>query len=129
MILGQIELDDHFEITIRYRRNKVGCPSCGGMMVRKHDSTFQHKKDRKLRDKRVILTLEKRRFWCLSCGKVFTEPDEVFGPRRRSSKRLRKYLGERAIHQTVSQVAKEEGVSESLVRRAFSEETGSQLLN
>jgi transposase len=127
MVVGQIELDDHFEVTVRYRRDKVACPRCGSMMVRKHESTFQHKKDRKLRDKIVVLSLEKRRFRCLSCSRVFTEPDEVFGPRRRSSERLRKYLGDRARHQAVSRVAKEEGVSESLVRRCFTEETASQL--
>jgi transposase len=127
MILGQIELDDHFEVTVRYRRDKVACPGCGSMMVRKHESTFQHKKDRKLRDKIVVLTLEKRRFRCLSCSKVFTEPDEVFGSKRRSTKRLRKYLGERAGHQAVSRVAKEEGVSENLVRRCFTEGSASEL--
>ena len=127
MILGQVELDDHFEVTIRYRREKVACPKCGGMVVQKHESTFQRKKDRKLRDKIAILTLEKRRFRCLSCGKVFTEPDEVFGSRRRSTKRLREYLGERARHQAVSRVAKEEGVSESLVRRCFTEGTALEL--
>ena len=127
MILGQVEMEDHFEVSIRYRRDKVACPKCGSMMVRKHGSTFQRKKDRKLRDKIVILTLEKRRFSCLSCGKVFTEPDEVFGSRRRSTKRLRFYLSERARNQAVSRVAKEEGVSESLVRRCFTEETALEL--
>jgi len=127
MILGQLELDDHFEVTVRYRQDKAACPGCGSMMVRKHESTFQRKKDRKLRDKIVVLFLEKRRFRCLSCGKVFTEPDEIFGSRRRSSKRLRGYLGDRAMYQTVSHVAKEEGVSESLVRRCFTEEAGVQL--
>jgi transposase len=90
MIPGQVELDDHFEITVRYRAEKVGSPGCGSMMVRKHESTFQRKKDRKLRDKIVVLTLEKRHLPCLSCGKVFTEPDEVFGSRRHPAKRLRK---------------------------------------
>ena len=127
MILGQIELDDHFEVTVRYRQDKVACPGCGSMMVRKHESTFQCKKDRKLRDKIVVLFVEKRRFRCLSCGKVFTEPDEIFGSRRRSSKRLREYLGDRAMYQTVSHVAREEGVSESLVRRCFTEEAEVQL--
>lgn len=121
-ILGQIELDGHFEVTVRYRRDRVACVSCDGVMVKKHDSTFQRKRDRSLRDKKVILVLEKRRFKCLCCGKVFTEPDEVFGSRRRSSQRLRRYLGRRAIRQAVSQVAKEEAVSESLVRHSFTEE-------
>jgi len=112
-MLGQIELEDHFEATMRYRQDKVSCPNCGGMKDKKHESTFQRKKDWGLRDKEVVLILEKRRFRCLSCGEAFTEPDEIFGTRRHSSKYLRAYLGERAMYQTVS---------ESLGRRSFTEE-------
>ena len=65
-ILEQVERDEHFEVIIRYRRDKVACLKCGSMMVRKQGSTFQRKKDRKLRDKIVVLTLEKRRFRCFS---------------------------------------------------------------
>ena len=36
MVLGQIELENQLEVTVRYRRDKVGCPSCSSMMVRKH---------------------------------------------------------------------------------------------
>jgi transposase len=71
MVLGQMELDDHLEVTVRYRRDEVACPRCGSMMVRKHDSSFQHKEGRQLRDKMVVLTLGRRRLYCLSCGKVF----------------------------------------------------------
>jgi len=127
MILGQVELEDRFEVTVRYQPDKIACPGCGSLVVRKHESKFQRKKDRKLRDKMVILTVEKRRFRCLACGKVYTEPHEVFGPRRRSTKRLREYPGERARHQTVSRVAKEEAVSESLVRRCFTDVTALEL--
>ncbi len=116
-----------YSMGVRYRRDKVPCLRCDSLMLRRHESTFQRKKDRKLRGKIVILALEKRRFRCPFCDKVFTETDEVFGPGRRSTKRLRKYLGERARHQTASRVAKEEGVSDSSVRRCFTEETALQL--
>jgi len=70
--------------------------------TKEHDRRLQHKQDRRtLRDKVIFLTLMKRRFRCLWCGKVFTEPDEVFGSRRRSSYRFREYLGQEALHQTV----------------------------
>ena len=65
-----------------------------------------------LRDKVVFLTIIKRRFRCLFCGKVFTEPDEAFGPRRRSSYRFREYLGREALHQTVRRTAQKEQVGE-----------------
>ena len=58
MIVGQVELDDHFEFIIRYGRDRVGCPISGSTIARKHECTFQRKKDRKLRDKIVVLSLE-----------------------------------------------------------------------
>ena len=92
-----------------------------------HSTKAQWKRDRRLRDKPVFLVLRKRRFRCLDCGKVFTEPDPVFGVRRRTSQRFRSYLGQEAIHQTVRHVARKEGVGEGLVRRCFTEE-GQRLL-
>jgi len=92
-----------------------------------HDRRQQNKQDRRLRDKAGFLTLIKRRFRCLWCGKVFTEPDEIFGPRRRSSHRFREYLGQEALHQTVRRTAQKEKVGEGLVRRCVAEEIGRRL--
>jgi transposase len=92
--------------------------------TKEHDRRQQHKQDRRLRDKVVFLTLMKRRFRCPFCGKVFTEPDEVFGRRRRSSYRFREYLGREALHQTVRRTAQKEKVGEGLVRRCVAEEVG-----
>jgi len=71
--------------------------------------------------------LMKRRFRCLRCNKVFTEPDEVFGPRRRSSYRFREYLGQEALHQTVRRTTQKEKVGEGLVRRCVAEKIGRRL--
>jgi len=92
--------------------------------TKEHDRRQQRKQDRKLRDKVVFLTLMKRRFRCSFCGKVFIEPDEVFGSRRRSSYRFREYLGREALHQTVRRTAQKEKVGEGLVRRCVAEEMG-----
>ena len=56
-----------------------------------------------------------------------TEPDEIFGSRRRSSYRFREYLGQEALHQTVRRTAKKEQVGEGLVRRCVAEEVGRRL--
>jgi transposase len=126
-ILWQQELKDHFEVTVIYRRGEVTCPRCGKVTHKEHDRRQQNKQDRKLRDKVVFLTLMKRRFRCLWCGKVFTEPDKVFGSRRRSSHRFREYLGQEALHQTVRRTARKEKVGEGLVRRCITEEIGRRL--
>ena len=121
-ILWQKEKENYFEVTVIYRREKAICPCCGKATIKEHDWRPQQKKDRRLRDKMVILTLMKRRFRCLFCGKVFTEPDEVFGTRRRSSCRFREHLGQEALHQTVRRTAQKEMVGEGLVRRCVAEE-------
>ena len=126
-ILGQKEMESHFGVTVIYGGEKAICPRCGKATSKEHDRRPQHKQDRRLRDKVVFLTLMKRRFRCLFCGKVFTEPDEVFGPRRRSSCRFREYLGQEASHQTVRRVAQKEKVGEGLVRRSLTEEIGKRL--
>ena len=123
-ILWQQELEDHFEVTVIYRRKGAVCPRCGKVTIKEHDRRQQLKQDRRLRDKVVFLTLMKRRFRCLWCGKVFTEPDEVFGSRRRSSHRFREYLGQEALHQTVRRTAQKEKVGEGLVRRCVAEGIG-----
>ena len=126
-ILKQEELKGHFEVIVIYRRGEVTCPRCGKVTTKEHDRRPQSKQDRRLRDKVVFLTLMKRRFRCFWCGKVFTEPDEVFGSRRRSSHRFREYLGQEALHQTVKRTAQKEEVSEGLVRRCVAEEIGKRL--
>jgi transposase len=126
-VLWQKELEDHFEVTVIYRRSGAICPRCGMLTTKEHDRRQQRKQDRRLRDKVVFLNLMKRRFKCYCCGKVFTEPDEVFGTRRRSSCRFREYLGREALHQTVSRTAQKEKVGEGLVRRCVAEEVGRRL--
>lgn len=126
-IVEQRELVNSFEVTIIYRRQEAACPRCGVVTAKEHDRRRQIKQDRRLRDKTVYLVLMKRRFRCLWCGKVFTEPDEVFGYRRRSSCRFRQYLGREALYQTVKRVARKEQVGEGLVRRSVTEEVGRSL--
>lgn len=111
-----------------YRVQKAWCPGCGRWTPKVHSTRLQRKRDRRLWDKPVYLVLHKRRFRCWGCGQVFTEPDPVFGIRRRSSQRFRTYLGQEAIHQTVRHVARKEAVGEGLVRRCLSEEAQRLLL-
>ena len=59
-VLWQKELEDHFEVIVIYRRKEAVCPRCGKVTSKEHDSRLQRKKDRRLRDKVVFLTLMKR---------------------------------------------------------------------
>jgi len=116
------ETDCGIRVQVEYRVSEAMCPGCGEMTARVHSRRLQVKRDLRLWQKPVYLVLRKRRFRCRSCGRVFSEPDPVCGKRRRTSERFRSYLGREAIGQTVRQVAKREGVGETLVRGCVTEE-------
>jgi len=118
------EEEQQITVEVQYRALSASCPRCGQRCPKVHSVSKQNKRDRGLWNKVVYLVLHKRRFRCLGCKKVFSEPDPVFGSRRRSSQRFRKHLGDTAIHQTIRHTAYKEMVGEGLVRRCLTEEAG-----
>lgn len=120
-VVQEEERDTEILVEVEYRAGSAPCPKCGERTPKVHSTRPQRKRDRRLRDKPVFLVLHKRRFRCHRCRKVFSEPDPVFGARRRSSRRLREYLGREAIDRPVRHVAQREGVGEGLVRRCLTE--------
>ncbi len=81
---------------------------------------MQQKQDLGADGKRVVLLLNRRRFRCRECDKVFTEPDDICGWRRRATARFRRYLREQAGDQSMKRIARRE-VSRDTVRRAVAE--------
>ena len=121
-VIQEEETEQEIRVEVEYRAKSASCPRCGQNTPKVHSSSLQYKRDWRLWDKSVFLVIRKRRYRCLNCEKVFTEPDPVCGTRRRTSRRFRCYLGQKAIQQPVRHVAKEEGVGEALVRRCVTEE-------
>ena len=120
-VVREEETEEGITVEIEYRAETAPCPRCGRRTPKVHSTGCQRKRDRRLWDKPVYLVLRKRRFRCVRCRKVFTEPDPVCEARRRSSRRFRGQLGEEALHQTVRHVARKEGVGEGLVRRCVTD--------
>src|SRR5947209_716988 len=98
---------------------QVACPSCQKMCVKIHDTRGRTKRDIALREHRVELILQKRRFICFACRKRFTEPDTACGRRRRTTVRLREAIGKQACTQPIEHVAKARGVGSRFVRQCF----------
>lgn len=120
-VVRERETETEIVVEVRYRATGAWCPRCGQRTPKVHAIQLQHKRDMRLWEKPVSLVLHKRRFRCMGCQKVFTEPDPVFGIRRRTSQRFRHFLGKEALEQPVSHVARREGVGDGLVRRCFTE--------
>ncbi len=113
--------EDTLIVSVRYRAMSRPCPACGLATGHVHQYHRQYKAHRPLWSHPVMLEIRKRRFRCQACGRVFMEDDEVCGWRRRSTRVFRRALAEVCRVSTVKDVATSVGVSEALVRRAFTE--------
>jgi len=122
VVLGAQEWGDHIEIVARYGNEEAPCPGCRRSTWQVHQWHGQRKRDAKLWGKPVWVLVWKRRFRCRRCGKVFMETDPACGRCRRTTRRLRRTVAQRADDATVRSVAHEERVSEGLVQRSWLEE-------
>ncbi len=50
------------------------CPKCATPSKTIYDHVYVRIKDTPIRDRRILLAIKKRRFFCKSCKKPFTEP-------------------------------------------------------
>ena len=66
------------------------CPRCASACTGIYDRRRVRVKDTPLRDKRIVLLITKRRFYCKTCKKPFTEPVPGILPGRRTTQRFRK---------------------------------------
>ena len=120
-VLNQRQEGEVFLIEVVSRRTTATCPQCGASTSTIHERRLQQKQDLGADGKRVVLLLNRRRFRCRQCDKVFTEPDDICGWRRRTTARFRRYLREQAGEQSMKRIARREGVSRDTVRRALAE--------
>lgn len=65
------------------------CPRCASPSTSTHDHREIRVKDAPIRGKLIWLEIRKRRFWCRTCRKPFTEPVPGISFRRRSTERYR----------------------------------------
>jgi len=104
------------EVTISSSADRAQCPHCGRVSPKPHDRRLRRKRDVPLAGRQVSLLLVKRRFWCLTCQRSFTEVDTICGWRRRTTERLRQSIGTQACSRPIAHVAAEFEVGPRLVQ-------------
>jgi transposase len=104
------------EVTIISTTDRAVCPRCGQISPKQHDARLRRKRDVPLAGRQVSLLLVKRRFWCLTCRRSFTEADTICGWRRRTTARLREAIGIQACSRPIAHVAAELDVGPRLVQ-------------
>ena len=87
---------DQLKNTLRFHCRKTSsmevCPKCATPSITKYDKRYVSIKDQPIRDKMVILKIEKRRFYCKFCKKPLTEPVQGIVKGRKSTTRFRKHI-------------------------------------
>jgi transposase len=95
------------------------CPHCGGREVSLHDRRKQWIEDRPVRDQRVFLLCEKRRFRCRLCDTLFSETYPSLARYGRCTKRMAEWLFHLCRTRSIAQVAAEIGWTRPRLDRLF----------
>lgn len=87
---------NQYKNTLRFHCKKTSsaevCPKCATLSTTLYDKREVSIKDTPIRDKMVYLKITKRRFFCKTCKKPFTEPVQGIIKGYRSTVRFRKHV-------------------------------------
>jgi transposase len=120
-VVGQEVKGRLVEVVVIAKAEAVECSACRHLTAKVHDRRPRRLLDQPLGQYQLTLVVIRRRFRCPFCERVFTEPDEIAGRRRRLTKRLRARIFEEAKSRSVKEVAEAFGVSDKTVRGILAE--------
>lgn len=105
-------LDGVYVFISEAKKKEWKCPNCGSITHKVHDRRWQNIKDVPIREKQVIIRLEKKRYRCENCdSNPFNEKYESIDKYSRKTKRLDLYIVKSAQKRDYTSIAKELGVS------------------
>lgn len=102
------------------------CPFCKSGFVYANTTRPKMIRDVDSAGYRITLKIMARNYKCNACKKYFTETIDVAPPSARSSKRLTKELGDKALNNTFDSLGAEYGMSPSTVSSVFRDWVNSQ---
>lgn len=102
-------------LSVRVEKKTAECPRCGKKSHRLHQNKGHLVKDLPMGNKEVILKVNRRRFKCENCQKPFSETLDFVGNRKGFTYRYAHTVTEQVIHSDVSNVAKNNGLTEEEV--------------
>lgn len=112
--------DDRITLFVESTQEIAICPECRQASSSVHDlSAVQMIRDLSIAERRCYLSYRARRFDCQTCGKTFVERVVWKRPGTSYTVRYEQYIYERSRKEPVSQIAKDEGLSEEAVQAIF----------
>jgi len=116
---------DEYVIWARYSVRPPACPHCGVMFPRLHrygdTQEPQPYYDAPAHAKKMRLMVLRKKYKCLECGHYFLERLDDLDEHFRATKRLVQYINDQALERTFTDVAKEVGCTEGMIRHVFSQ--------
>jgi transposase len=109
---------DHYRIHACGTVTPTSCPLCQSALY-KHGMQSQVYMDTPMHGKRVLITLDRRRFRCKVCNKTLFDPLPAFDAKRLATNRLIQYVEQHCLKKTFADLAREIGVDEKTVRHIF----------
>lgn len=115
--------DGMHKIRVEPTFTPTACPKCGNQRLYKHGARIQEYADIPHDGEPTVLIVNRRRWRCTAadCGTLFPDPLPDMDEHRRATSRLIKYVGDRALKYTFSEVGRDVGLSDVSVRNIFTD--------
>ncbi len=119
------ETDDSITIHATYEVKPAHCPKCNQLAFNDRYGTVELEfVDQPIRAKHVTIVVQRQKYRCTHCKKVYRQPLGGMSMVHRATERLVIYVAQQAILRTFTAVAQEVGLDERTVRRIFDEYVG-----
>lgn len=121
--LLRVEESEHdYALQVQKKNFYSSCPDCiDAKNIRKFGTLSVIYMDLPVHGKRVGIHIERQRYHCKACGKTFFEALPQMDERRQCTKRLIKYISNKALTHTFTSIASEVGLNETTVRYIFND--------
>jgi len=114
-----IQTEEYLVFVTDYQRDHVKCPVCGKKADKVHDRKTQMIQDTPLRDKKVVISLEKKRYSCSHCGKrAIPKRIQSITKYSRKTERFKFYLLKQTDGRDYSRVARENDLSYTSIKNS-----------
>ncbi|MBL3598556.1 MAG: ISL3 family transposase [gamma proteobacterium endosymbiont of Lamellibrachia anaximandri] len=95
------------------------CPSCQSASIRKYGAREQVYNDCPIHGKHVSILVQRQRYRCNDCKKLWHEEINDLSGQRRVTNRLKEYIEKHSLKRTFVDVAEETGIDEKTIRNIF----------
>ncbi len=126
-VTGYEKGPDDLVVSVELQRETAVCPRCGVRSSRRHSQSRASVRDLPCFGRRVVLLLPRRRFRCNSCGTPFTESVSFVEFGTSFTKRYERYVFEQCYERSLAMVARQEGISDTVVRKVYEKYASSEL--